>query len=538
MAPAPSAPWTWAGRASASAACPGHKAYAFGVSREVSLVSLDSHLSNYSKNHEVVCVLETSSAGQLRPSLSDSLAGVKSPVFQDALRALVPPAEVSTGISVCTKWYFTLVTLPEGLSTSARTRALQFLKRNAHCLLRWNYGVRQDEAEKGVRAMPINSDQNYLLVATDCRLVAGRHRAALHSLTESPAFRMLLSPPPAKPITLMVQSSDNSCVPPSWEAVSAALAPSGALQKMRRGREGTLACSVAPGTGSHAIPLAPVVLSTTEISNNPFITSGLHKIAISATPSQKLVHEVSDPPDGEAHADVPSAEGLPAPRSDGALAPPSEDGPTLERPIDLVVIPDASPHGPEAVLSPRSVTPPVNTHLAASTALIKQPLSEAPLPPTERYRCTAGQLAAIMDALSSNFLQLSSDNLNVLAHFVSSAAADEFHIDWETLLRTVSGDRGLRSAQKWVDWTLPGALKWWNDPEAPKRGFPIMNPRKDDPVRSPLSPPALMSGTSTSANQPKAEQKRSPRAQSLAASQTALDRSPSGVSPPPKKPKP
>ena len=398
--------------------------------------------------------------------------------------------------------------------------------------------MRQDEAEKGVRAMPINSDQNYLLVATDCRLVAGRHRAALHSLTESPAFRMLLSPPPAKPITLMVRSTDNSCVPLSWEAVSAALAPYGALQKMRRGREGTIACSVAPGTGSHAIPLAPVVLSTTEISNNPFITSGLHKIAISAMPSQKLVHEVSDPPDGEAH-DVSSAEGLSAPRGDGALAPPSEDGPTLERPIDLVATPEkASPHVPEAVLPPRSVTPPVNTHLAASTALIKQPLSEASPPRTGRSRCTAGQLAAIMDALSSNRLQLSSDNLNVLAQYVSMKAAKSKSYDWEGLLMTVSGDRGV--AQEWVDRALlRDALSWFNDPEEPKPAWISIHPRKDAPVGSPPPSPALKSGTpSTSANQLEAKQKRSPRARSLAASQTAIDSSPSGASPPSKKPKP
>ena len=232
----------------ANAVRPGHKAYAFGITtahpKDVSPAGLDNLLIKYSKNPDAVCIMETSPC-QMRPFSCDSLAGVKSPIFQNALRTLDTQAEAFADIKVRTNWYFTLVTLPECLSIHARTRALRYLKSNAHCLLRRNYGVRQDEAERGVRAMPIHADQNYVLVATDCHQVAGRHRAVLHSLSESPTFRKLLSPPPAKPITFRVQSTDNNYVPPSWEAISAALEPYGALQKMQRGCEGiiTVLCS-------------------------------------------------------------------------------------------------------------------------------------------------------------------------------------------------------------------------------------------------------------------------------------------------------
>ena len=536
------APWTWESR---SAAHPSHKAYAFGTSRVVSPSSLDGHLSKYSKYHEAVCTLDITS-GNLRPSLSDSLAGAKSPAFQDALRALPPPLDASTGISVCTKWYFTLVTLPECLGTPARTKALQFLKRNAHSLLRKNYGVRQDEAEKGVRAMPINSDQNYVLVATDSRLVAGRHRAALHSLTESPAFRTLLNPPPApaKPITLTVQSMDNPCVPPSWEAVSAALEPYGSLLKMRRGREGIIACSVAPGAGSHVPPLTPVALSTTEVSNNPFITSGSHKIAISATISH---NEVSDIPAGEAHADVASAEGLSP--NDGALAPSSEESTPLTvhtGPTDLMETPKkASPHDPEAVLPLQSVTPPANTLLAASPAPTKQPLSEVSPPPTRQLSVEqTAQIAAIVDAISRDSFQLSNDGVSTIADFISDDALDQDPtLNLGYILQAVSGKRATRANHQWIDRIMPVACKHMDKrrdrlrEEAHTASMPSHLP-KDDPVESPLPPPAPLSGLSASANQPTVTQKRSPRPQSSADPLAATNSSPSGVSPPQKKPKP
>ena len=298
----------WATRVRAGG--PGHKAFDFGPcpvlgSSDGALKSeLAKLLASTSKLDSSFYQLKAFPNEGPQILSSDSITGDGSlDPFKKALR---PPQTVthdpeSPTQKVCTRWSLTAVTLPDNLPAHLLTKAVRFLKENAMRLLRGNYGLRKDETERGARAMPFSSadDQATIVLGTDCRDAAARHRAALLYIVKSIPFRELLRPPPARPITLVVKTTSNTSVPPSWGALAATLAPYGSLLKIQRSRDETK-CLVSPGEDSQEPPSLPVVTTTEEVSNNPYITSGSHALTVQTT----LPAAVTPLQPGTAEADV------------------------------------------------------------------------------------------------------------------------------------------------------------------------------------------------------------------------------------------